>query len=176
MSNVTFGKKNSAQPIVQSWNGSQSYGYNQSPVGSTSKFGMTDVQRLFSFSGRANRTEIWTVEGLILILFLLLQFITQNFVLTSAELQSVRQDSANTELTPVIWLMVGLTLGLAYMWFAVEIRRFHDLGKSGWWVFLALIPIIGPIWKGVLLLLCAGETSSNDYGDSTPSFWGKWWP
>lgn len=33
---------------------------------------------------------------------------------------------------------------------AVSIRRMHDIGKSGWWVLITLIPIIGSIWFIVL--------------------------
>jgi uncharacterized membrane protein YhaH (DUF805 family) len=48
---------------------------------------------------------------------------------------------------------------------AVSIRRLHDLGKSGWWLFIALIPIIGGIW--LLVLFCTdGTPGVNDYGPS----------
>ena len=42
----------------------------------------------------------------------------------------------------------------------VGIRRLHDIGKSGWWYLLALIPLIGTI---ILLVWCARE---GDYGDN----------
>ncbi len=28
---------------------------------------------------------------------------------------------------------------------AVTVRRLHDVGKSGWWIFISLVPIIGGI-------------------------------
>lgn len=34
--------------------------------------------------------------------------------------------------------------------FAVGIRRMHDIGKSGWWMLICLIPLIGGIWFIVL--------------------------
>lgn len=33
---------------------------------------------------------------------------------------------------------------------AVGIRRMHDIGKSGWWILITLIPLIGSIWFIVL--------------------------
>jgi uncharacterized membrane protein YhaH (DUF805 family) len=45
----------------------------------------------------------------------------------------------------------------------VGIRRLHDVGKSGWFLFIAIIPIIGGIW--LLVLMCtAGTPGSNSYG------------
>lgn len=44
--------------------------------------------------------------------------------------------------------------GLAFM-----VRRLHDINKSGWWIFICMIPIIGYLWLFVLLLK-RGETKS----------------
>ena len=33
---------------------------------------------------------------------------------------------------------------------AVGIRRMHDIGKSGWWILINLVPLIGGIWFIVL--------------------------
>jgi len=46
---------------------------------------------------------------------------------------------------------------------AVVIRRLHDVGKSGWFLLIILIPIIGIIW--LLILLCGeGIKGENKYG------------
>ena len=46
---------------------------------------------------------------------------------------------------------------------AVGIRRLHDVNKSGWWLLISLIPIIGAIW--LLILLCTDSNQGeNDYG------------
>ena len=46
---------------------------------------------------------------------------------------------------------------------AVAVRRLHDVGKSGWFFLIALIPIIGSIW---LLVLMATDSihGENKYG------------
>ena len=48
---------------------------------------------------------------------------------------------------------------------AVSVRRLHDIGRSGWWMLIALVPI-----AGILLLLFwaaqEGEPTTNTYGES----------
>lgn len=46
---------------------------------------------------------------------------------------------------------------------AVAIRRLHDIGKSGWMLLLALIPIIGGIWL-LVLMIKEGVRGENQYG------------
>jgi hypothetical protein len=46
---------------------------------------------------------------------------------------------------------------------AVTVRRLHDTGRSGWWILINLIPVIGNIWVLVLTLL-KGRQGSNRYG------------
>jgi uncharacterized membrane protein YhaH (DUF805 family) len=39
----------------------------------------------------------------------------------------------------------------------------HDIGKSGWYMLITLIPLVGGIWY--LVLTCtAGEEGTNEYG------------
>jgi len=46
---------------------------------------------------------------------------------------------------------------------AVCVRRLHDIGKSGWWVLIGLVPVIGGIW--LLVLMCLdGEPKENQWG------------
>ncbi len=49
---------------------------------------------------------------------------------------------------------------------AVSVRRLHDISRSGWWILLGLVPIVGVI---VLLVFhaTAGDPNPNRYG-STP--------
>jgi len=46
---------------------------------------------------------------------------------------------------------------------AVGVRRLHDVGKSGWFYLIILIPIVGAIW--LLVLFCTdGVVGQNEYG------------
>lgn len=48
---------------------------------------------------------------------------------------------------------------------AVTVRRLHDTGRSGWWIFLGMIPLIGSI---VLIVFYASDSQrgANQYGKS----------
>ena len=48
---------------------------------------------------------------------------------------------------------------------AVMVRRLLDIGNSGWWILISLIPFIGSIW--LIVLLCTDSNpNENDYGPS----------
>lgn len=57
--------------------------------------------------------------------------------------------------------LVGLALLLPSL--AVSVRRLHDTGRSGWWLLIALVPIVGAI---VLLVFELGDSqrTQNQYG------------
>jgi uncharacterized membrane protein YhaH (DUF805 family) len=46
----------------------------------------------------------------------------------------------------------------------VYIKRFHDRDKSGWWVLIGLIPLIGAIWLLVELGFLKGTPGPNRFG------------
>jgi len=57
-----------------------------------------------------------------------------------------------------LWALVNLLPGLS-----LGVRRLHDIGKSGWWLLIVLIPLIGVI---VLLVWCCqkSDAGANVYG------------
>ena len=64
-----------------------------------------------------------------------------------------------------IGLLSGIyTLGVMIPGLAVSVRRLHDIGRSGWYYLIGLIPIVG----GIILLVwfCKeGDRFSNDWGE-----------
>jgi len=46
---------------------------------------------------------------------------------------------------------------------SLVVRRLHDVGKSGWFYFIILIPVIGFIWIFILSIK-EGEMGNNFYG------------
>lgn len=58
------------------------------------------------------------------------------------------------------------SLGLLVPSIAITARRLHDIGKSGWWQLIGLIPLIGLI---IMIVWCAQETGkeANAYGPAT---------
>jgi uncharacterized membrane protein YhaH (DUF805 family) len=51
-------------------------------------------------------------------------------------------------------------LGVFLPYLAISVRRLHDTGKSGWWVLISLIPLIGFIW---LCILLAEDSDSGEH-------------
>nr|WP_080994929.1 DUF805 domain-containing protein [Vibrio harveyi] len=64
-------------------------------------------------------------------------------------------------------VFIGTIYGLVVLipGIAVMVRRLHDIGRTGWWVLIGLIPLIGLI---VLIVFAAtdGNKGSNKYGSN----------
>ncbi|QNM86393.1 DUF805 domain-containing protein [Polaribacter pectinis] len=103
------------------------------------------------FKGRARRKEYW--------MFVLFQMI---FAIVAMILDSVLGLSFSPEI-PYGWIYVLFGLATFIPGLAVAVRRLHDIGKSGWWYLIAIIPLIGTIW--LLVLLCTdSENGENKWG------------
>lgn len=101
------------------------------------------------FEGRARRKEYW--------MFIL-------FNLIFAMLASI----IGIKLRISLIIFAIYILAIIIPTISVIVRRLHDIGKSGVWIFIRLIPIIGGIW--MLILLCTeGQIGTNQYGED-PKF------
>jgi uncharacterized membrane protein YhaH (DUF805 family) len=108
------------------------------------------LRKYAEFNGRARRKEYW-MYVLFNIIFLIVAAIIDN--LTGTTIGEL----------PYGLFYFGYTLAVLIPGLAVGVRRLHDIGKSGWFMFLALIPIVGAIW--LLVLFCKdGVTGANEYG------------
>lgn len=61
------------------------------------------------------------------------------------------------------FLSMIYSIGVLIPSIAVAVRRLHDMGKSGWWYFIQLIPLIGGIWL-LVLLVTDTQVGNNEYG------------
>jgi uncharacterized membrane protein YhaH (DUF805 family) len=73
----------------------------------------------------------------------------------------------------VAWAFIGVEgiflyfpFALLAFWvdLAVTVKRWHDLGKSGGWAFLMLVPIVGPLWTFIECGFFRGTVGRNTYG------------
>lgn len=46
----------------------------------------------------------------------------------------------------------------------VQVKRWHDRDKSGWWVLVNLVPVIGPLWGLVECGFLRGTPGRNRFG------------
>lgn len=60
-----------------------------------------------------------------------------------------------------------IIVNLLLLWpaLAVSVKRWHDRGKSGWWVLVALIPLVGWLWLLVENGLLRGDVGPNRFGE-----------
>jgi len=98
------------------------------------------------FKGRARRKEYW-MFWLFNYLFTLIIFIVETSY------------SDNFKITILFSLLMFLPS------LAVTVRRLHDVDKSGWFVLINLIPLIGQIWL-LLLLITDSTIGTNKYGEN----------
>mgnify|MGYP006108631735 FL=1 len=107
-----------------------------------------------NFSGRARRKEYW-MYTLMLIPIMIVLILLDNILGLTFEM--LGQDLGYGWLY-LIGALVHLIPG-----FALSIRRLHDIGKSGWFFLIILIPLIGGIW--LFVLWCTeGNKSENKWG------------
>jgi len=118
---------------------------------------ITVLKKYAVFNGRSRRKEYWYFFLFNLIIALVLAALT---IFTRGNSDSGGMPVVSTAFSCLssIYSLAVLLPGLG-----VSIRRLHDVGKSGWWLLIGLIPLIGTIW---LLVLVAGDSQpgDNQYG------------
>ena len=64
--------------------------------------------------------------------------------------------------------VTDIAVNLALLWPAVAVsaKRWHDRGKSAWWVLVALLPVVGWLWTLVENGLLRGDGGPNRYGQA----------
>ena len=112
------------------------------------------TNKYIDFSGRARRKEYW-MWTLYVTLINISAMILDDMLGLNFEL--LGEDLGNGWLyliTGIINFIPGLS---------IVVRRLHDVGKSGWFFLIILIPIIG--WIGILIFLCSdGDKEENKWG------------
>ncbi|GAB1403800.1 hypothetical protein MASR1M74_09780 [Lentimicrobium sp.] len=101
------------------------------------------------FKGRAGRSEFW-------------MFYYINFLLFSIAV--LLDDIIGFRVNSYLCLVVLFALLILTPSLAVAVRRLHDIGKSGRYLFLGLIPVVGIVWL-LVLLSRPGQIAENTYGD-----------
>ena len=108
-------------------------------------------QRAADFSGRSRRKEYWY--------FHLFNGIVFVFLFLFAVPLGEHEKPAMIPLG----LMFVYSLVVFVPSLSITIRRLHDIGKSGWWYFIAFVPLIGGIILFVFTLLDS-EPYANQWG------------
>jgi len=96
-----------------------------------------------AFDGRARRKEYW---GFVLI----------NFIISV--ILGIIGGLIKFSLLGTIFMIAVLLPSIA-----IGIRRLHDVGKSGWWLLIAFVPVVGGLYLLYLAVLDS-DPGDNEYG------------
>ena len=104
-------------------------------------------QVLFSFDGRIARSTYWAglVSSLLVgnILYFLMHLLF----------------GGGAGLVTLLWSWTLL---------AIQAKRWHDMGRSGWWALTTFVPIINIICLVIILGMIDGDSEDNQYGSFVP--------
>jgi uncharacterized membrane protein YhaH (DUF805 family) len=89
-----------------------------------------------NFNGRARRSEYWWFAAFVFICELCLTFV------------------------PILFFIFVLAILFPYL--AVSVRRLHDINRSGWWLLISFIPLVGLVL--FVFMLLPSEKMANEYG------------
>ena len=106
------------------------------------------LKQYADFSGRARRKEYWMFTLFNIIMMFVLMFV----------IMMVKGSPAMLALATIAYSLYIIIPSIA-----VVVRRLHDIGKSGWWYFIVLVPLVG----GILLIvwLCTdSQADENNWG------------
>jgi uncharacterized membrane protein YhaH (DUF805 family) len=119
---------------------------------------MSFVDLFFSFKGRIGRL-VYFVLTLVLIVVEVASFLVLNII--SQNLNSNYSSMIITLLFIIGFAVMGV---VAWSSLVITVKRLHDRDKSGWWMFMGLLPLIGPFWVTAELFLLRGTDGPNRFG------------
>jgi len=112
-------------------------------------------RRYAQFEGRSGRREFWMFYLLVVVVGGAL------FALALQDDNLYGEAPASAALAYLLLIVGILVTVIPYL--AVQVRRLHDLGRSGWFALINIIPYIGPVALLVLMAM-PGIEGENEYG------------
>lgn len=104
------------------------------------------VKHYADFSGRANRKQFWLYALWLVVVYIVIGI-----------LSAALGEKAGNAVIALVWL------ALIVPNLAMIVRRLHDTDRSGWWVLISFLPLIGGLILFVFELL-PGTPGENRFG------------
>lgn len=122
------------------------------------KWMIMPLLRYADFSGRSRRLEYWMFTLFMCILLFA-------FVFLAMAMGGMTTGGDEDMPLAGVWmgLLVVAFLAIFIPSLAVQVRRLHDQGRSGWFILLGFIPYIGGLIMLVFMLI-PGDAGANEYG------------
>lgn len=110
---------------------------------------VSQLLKYTAFKGRASRTECWRFFIVAVLVGLLVGWM----------------DAAWIDVRVGDYGLLGFLFLLAMVvpCCALTVRRLHDFGLSGWWVWLSVVPFLGLVVH-LAVFFYPGDPESNKYG------------
>jgi uncharacterized membrane protein YhaH (DUF805 family) len=102
------------------------------------------------FTGRSHRTEYW--------FFQLFNFLAIVILVVLDGITGTLSEEVGMGILTGIYVLAVFIPSIA-----VAIRRLHDTGRSGWWILIAFVPLVGGLILLVFMLLDS-TPGDNQYG------------
>lgn len=103
-----------------------------------------------NFNGRARRKEYW--------MFFLFNMLFAFVTMLLDNMLGIAMSETGYGAIYIAYMLAVIIPSLG-----VGVRRLHDIGKSGYWLFISFIPLVGGIWL-LVLLATEGKSGENEYG------------
>src|SRR6266850_562223 len=107
-----------------------------------------EIRDFFTSKGRISRSAFWGFFVIFYIIFGFIGFLSERHLISETQ-------------QAIIGLLL---LPLMVVAIIVQIKRWHDRDKSGWWVLINLIPCIGGIWALIECGFLKGTAGENRFG------------
>ena len=104
----------------------------------------TCLKKYFNFKDRASRSEYWYFQLVLTPIYIWSQFPSND--------------------TQILFIQFILTFGLLIPGISAGVRRLHDRDKTGWFMLISLIPILGTIFL-IVMLAEKGTPGENKFGE-----------
>ncbi|MGI9370269.1 MAG: DUF805 domain-containing protein [Ruegeria sp.] len=114
------------------------------------------LSKYATFSGRASRPEFWWWVLAVFLILIATSLIDGALIAPILGFSAFQPEAGQP-------LSVLVSLGIILPNIAVGVRRLHDTGKSGWWILIGLVPIIGTLVL-IYFYVQPSEQAANAYG------------
>jgi len=127
-----------------------------------------DMSQFTSFEGRINRQKWWLGVIVLTIAQWVIMFVLGMFfgAAVPAEVDPNAMGYGASFQLGAVGTIILLVIMIPFIWagLALSAKRWHDRGKSAWWILIGLIPLIGAIWTLVENGFLKGTEGPNQYG------------
>jgi uncharacterized membrane protein YhaH (DUF805 family) len=119
-----------------------------------------------SFDGRIGRQNWWLGLIVLCVAQSLIFFVIGMLFGTPVEAEPAMGEFGVSYDLGLAGSLIALVVALPFIWasLCISAKRWHDRGKSAWWILIGLVPVIGGLWALVECGFLKGTDGPNQFG------------